>query len=87
MARRIVLATIRTKVQEQLEGIRDLEIHFGRAAVGSFQLLLFPFWIGRLSRPHSGHFAFVNGQTGSCSATIPRRPLFRWIDRLLGRSS
>ncbi len=87
IARRIVLATIRTKAQGQLEGIRDLEINFGRAAVDSFQLLLFPFWIGQLSRPHSGHFAFVNGQTGSCSATIPRRPLLRWIDRLLGRSS
>lgn len=87
IARRIALATIRTKVQGQLEGIRDLEMNFGRAAVDSFQLLLFPFWIGRLNHPHGGHFAFVNGQTGSCSATIPRRRLLRWIDRLLGRST
>ena len=67
MARRIVLATIRTKVQEQLEGIRDLEIHFGRAAVDAY-------WTS-IPNPRGSHSGTACGRSCRRSETWKRGSL------------
>jgi tetratricopeptide (TPR) repeat protein len=86
IARRIALAKFRTKAQADIEGIRELEMNFNRVGIDSFQLLMLPFWIGRVGQP-GGHLVLVNGQTGRCSANLPRPRFQQWIDALLGRTN
>ena len=84
-ARQRALAKLRPEVTDSVgPAVQDLQMHFLKVGIDSFQLVLLPLWLASVDHRGSSFRVIVNGRTGTMWADRPTHGIRGWVARWLG---